>query len=146
MLSRVLPMAAGLFAIGNDVGVTIYEEIDAVGAWTSADGRSWEKAGTLEGLVPKAALLESDGTNLVALRNGKAMWVSTDGRDWQPVSTTGDPARAERSAGPVRVQPASPMSHDTPMWVTDRELIFGYPVDSPEGFAVVQMQLGTTSP
>jgi hypothetical protein len=39
---------------------------------------------------------------------------------------------------------ASPLSgYDTRMWVTEHGLIFGYAVDSPEGFAVIQMQLGT---
>jgi hypothetical protein len=144
VLTRVLPTAAGLFAIGNDVGVTAsYEEIDAIGAWASADGRSWEKVGTLESLVPQAAMLGSDGTNLVALRNGAAMWISTDGRDWRPVSSTGNLQVPGYLLGPLRVQPASPLwGYDTRMWVTDHGLIFSSETES-LGFAVIQMQLGT---
>ena len=115
-------MAAGLFAIGNDVGRNdIYEEIDAVGAWTSADGRSWEKVGTLESLVPKAAILESDGTNLVALRDGE----DDVGLDRRPGLAAGVDERGPSGAGQlpvpaVRVQPASSTSgYDTRMWVTD---------------------------
>ena len=145
VLTRVLPMAAGLFAIGNDVDVTIYEEIDAVGAWTSADGRSWKKVGTLESLVPKAAILESDGTNIVALRDGATMWISTDGRDWPRVSVKGKLQVPRNFLYPLSVQPASSSSgYDTRMWVTDHDLIFGSITESPEGFAVVQMQLGTS--
>ena len=145
VLTRVFPMATGLFAIGNDVGVpTIYEEIDAIGAWASADGRSWDKVGTLESLVPKAAMLESDGTNLVALRDGTAMWISTDGRGWWPMSSTGNLQVPGYLLGSLRVQPATPLSgYDTRMWVTDHGLIFGSTTES-GGFAVIQMQLGAT--
>ncbi len=145
VLTQVLPTAAGFFAIGNDVGVTTaYEEIEAVGAWASADGRTWEKVGTLESLVPQAAMLGSDGTNLVALRDGATTWISTDGRDWSTVSSTGDLQVPSYLLHPLSVQPASPRSvYDTRMWVTDHGLIFGSTTESPEGFAVIQVQLGT---
>lgn len=145
VLTRVLAEAGGLFAIGNDVGVTgIYEEINAVGAWTSADGRSWEKIGTLDSLVPEAAMLASDGSNLVALRDGAVLWITTNGRDWRPVSTTGDLLVPGYLLGPLSVQPVSPVSgYDTRMWITDHGLILGSTTESPEGFAVIQMQLGT---
>jgi hypothetical protein len=144
VLTRVLPVAAGLFAIGNDVGVTTaYEEIDTIGAWASADGRSWEKVGTLQNLVPGTAMLGSDGTNLVALRDGTTIWSSTDGRDWRPVSITGSLQAPSYLLAPLSVHEASPFSgYDTRMWVTDHGLISGYTVGSPEGFAVIQMQLG----
>jgi hypothetical protein len=32
------------------------------------------------------------------------------------------------------------------MWVTSRGLIFAYTVGSPEGFAVIQIQLGASLP
>ncbi|HYC06686.1 MAG TPA: hypothetical protein VEG29_02080, partial [Candidatus Binatia bacterium] len=120
VLTRVLPMAAGLFAIGNDAGVSgSYEDIDAIGAWTSADGRSWVKIGTLESLAPQAAMLASDGTDLVALRNGAAMWITTDGRDWRPVSTTGKLQVPGYLLGPLSVHEASSAStSDTRMWVS----------------------------
>ncbi len=145
VLTRVLPAAAGLFAIGNDVGVTAsYEEIDAIGAWISIDGRSWQKVGTLQSLVPQAAMLGSNGTDLVALRNGAAMWISTDGRDWRPVSITGSLQAPSYLFFPLSVHEASTLSgYDTRMWVTEHGLIFGYTAESPEGFAVIQMQLGT---
>jgi hypothetical protein len=144
VLTRVFPMAAGLFAIGNDVGVTsIYEEIDAVGAWVSGDGRSWDKVGTLESLVPQAAMLGSDRTNLVALRDDTAMWISTDGQGWWPMSSTGDLQVPDYLLGPLRVQPSTPLhGYDTRMWVTDHGLIFGSTTES-GGFAVIQLQLGT---
>ena len=147
VLTRVLPMAAGFFAIGNDVGVaSAYEDIDSVGAWTSADGRSWQKVGTLDSLVPKTAMLESDGTDLVALRVGAAMSISTDGQDWSPVSITGRLQAPSDLLYPLSVHEASPQSaYDTSMWVTDHRLIFASMTDSPEGFAVTQMQLGTVA-
>ncbi len=145
VLTRVLPAAGGLFAIGNDVAVTAsYEEIDAVGAWTSIDGRSWQKVGTLQSLVPQAAMLGSNGTDLVALQNGTTMWISTDGRGWRPVSITGSLRAPEYLLLPLSVHEASTSSvYDTRMWVTERGLILGYTAESPEGFAVIQMQLGT---
>jgi hypothetical protein len=144
VLTRVFPTAAGFFALGNDVGVTAhYEEIEAVGTWTSADGRSWQKIGTLESLVPQTAMLASDGTNLVAVRDGAPLGISTDGRDWWPVSATGDLKVPSSVLSPLGVQPASPSSaYDTRMWVTDHGLIVASTTESPEGFAVIQLQRG----
>jgi hypothetical protein len=81
----------------------------------------------------------------VALKNGAAMWISTDGRDWRPVSITGSLQAPSYLWSPLSVHEASTLSgYDSRMWVTEHGLIFGYTADSPEGFAVIQMQLGTS--
>ena len=146
VLTRVLAGAGGLFAVGNDVGITHYEDLDArrIGAWTSPDGRSWQKAGSLESLVHGTALLASDGTSIVALGNDTGLSISTDGRDWSPVTETGDLQVPSSFIGPLTVREASPTyGYDFRLWVGKGGLIGSYAVDSPEGFAVKALQLGT---
>jgi hypothetical protein len=73
------------------------------------------------------------------------MSISTDGRDWRQVSITGKLQVPSSLLYPLSVQPASPIStYDTRMWVTDHGLIFGSMTESPGGFAVIQMQRGTS--
>jgi hypothetical protein len=148
-LTRVVAGASGLFAIGNDIdlqaGYVGWSEgvASIVGAWASIDGLTWEKVGLLDSLVPGAASLESDGTNIVALRDGAAMWISTDGRLWWQASVGGDLLVPSYLFYPMSVHEASPLSmYDTKLWITVDGLLVSYQVDSPEGFAVKQLQLG----
>jgi hypothetical protein len=147
MLARVLAGAGGLFAIGNDVGLERqYEQIDEVGigAWSSADGLTWHKVGPLNSLLPDVGSLESDGTNIVALRDGATLWISTDGRQWSPVAVAGELGAPDYLLHPMTLrEPWAQSEYDTRMWVTDAGLIVAYTVDSPEGFAVKQLQLGS---
>jgi hypothetical protein len=147
VLSGVVVGAGGLIAIGNDVDVERqYEEIDTIGinAWTSADGLSWRSSGLLGGLVPEAGMLATDGTNIVALRDGRTAWISTDGHVWVSISVTGELQVPSYLFDRLHVHEASTLSMwDTKLWVTSAGLIVTYTVDSPEGFAVKQLQLGS---
>ena len=145
VLARVLGGRGGLLAIGNDIGVSAqYEEIDAlgVGAWSSSDGISWDKIGRLDELVPAAWMLESDGTNIVALGDDAAIWVSADGRAWQAVSVSGEFRVPDFPVLRVNVHEGRATSQwDWRFWVTPSGLIYGGTSD--DGWATKELLVGS---
>ncbi|MEO8245598.1 MAG: hypothetical protein ABI622_00625 [Chloroflexota bacterium] len=145
-MTQVLAGAGGLFAIGNDAELRgAYEDVDGIGiaAWHSADGRTWAKSGMLDDLVPGAALLASDGADIVAVAASGAVSISSDGLRWFRVTVSGELRVPAYLMYPLRVHEASALSaYDIRVWATGGGLVASYAVGSPEGFAIKQLQVG----
>ena len=145
-MTQVLAGAGGLFAIGNDADLRRqYEEVDGIGvaAWHSADGRRWARSGLLDDVAPGAALLASDGVDMVAVAASREVSISSDGLRWSRVTVSGELRVPEYLMYPLSVRDASALSaYDIEVWATGGGLLASYTVGSPEGFAIKQLQLG----
>jgi hypothetical protein len=87
--------ADGLYAIGKQMDTPI-GTMEPDRAWVSADGRTWNKAGTPGVDLPAVRLIASDGTRMVIFgppsqaTTSLAGWVSTDGLSWMPLAFSGE--------------------------------------------------------